>query len=84
MLEQANIKNHKLEKNDANYTALTPISFLLRTANIWPERTAWVHGSKKATYKELLSRCVKISDGLRLKGIKRAIQLLLFFLMFPQ
>jgi fatty-acyl-CoA synthase len=71
MLQQANIKNHRLEKNDANYTALTPISFLLRTANIWPERTAWVHGAQKATYKELLSRCIKISDGLRLKGIKK-------------
>ena len=71
MLEKENIKNQKLEKNDANYTALTPISFLLRTANIWPEKTAWVHGSQKATYKELLSRCIKISDGLRLKGIKK-------------
>ena len=39
MLEKENIKNQKLEKNDANYTALTPISFLLRTANIWPEKT---------------------------------------------
>ena len=36
MPEQVNIKNKRLEKNDANYTALTPISFLLRTANIWP------------------------------------------------
>ena len=43
----------------------------MRTANIWPEKTAWVHGSQKATIKELLSRCIKISDGLRLKGIKK-------------
>ena len=53
MPQETNINNQRLEKNDANYNALTPISFLLRTANIWPERTAWVHGSKKATYKEL-------------------------------
>ena len=71
MPQEANINNQRLEKNDANYNALTPISFLLRTANIWPERNAWVHGSKKATYKELLLRCIKISDGLKLKGIKK-------------
>ena len=71
MPQETNINKQRLEKNDANYNALTPISFLLRTANIWPERTAWVHGSKKATYKELLLRCIKISDGLKLKGIKK-------------
>ena len=71
MPQETNINNQRLEKNDANYNALTPISFLLRTANIWPERNAWVHGSKKATYKELLLRCIKISDGLKLKGIKK-------------
>jgi len=70
MSQQEYISNPKLEKNNANYTALTPISFLLRTANIWPEKIAWVHGSQKATYEELLLRCIKISDGLKLKGIK--------------
>ena len=60
-----------LEKNKANYWALTPISFLVRTANIWPEKTAWIHGSKKNTYKELHTRCLKISNGLKLKGIKK-------------
>ena len=70
MSQQEHISSSKLEKNNANYTALTPISFLLRTANIWPEKIAWVHGSQKATYEELLLRCIKISDGLKLKGIK--------------
>ena len=60
-----------LEKNKANYWALTPISFLVRTANIWPEKTAWIHGSKKNTYEELHTRCLKISNGLKLKGIKK-------------
>ena len=43
--------NEELNKNKSNYWALTPISFLLRTANIWPEKTAWIHGSKKNNYK---------------------------------
>ena len=63
--------NEELNKNKSNYWALTPISFLLRTANIWPEKTAWIHGSKKNNYKQLLSRCKKIASGLRKKGLKK-------------
>ena len=61
----------ELNKNKSNYWALTPISFLLRTANIWPEKTAWVHGSKKNNYKQLLSRCKRIASGLRKRGLKK-------------
>ena len=64
-------KSINLEKNPANFWALTPISFLLRSANIWPERIAWIHGNKKNNYKQLLSRCTKISSGLRKKGLKK-------------
>ena len=71
MISSKNIKSKNLEKNPANYWALTPISFLLRSANIWPERIAWIHGSKKNTYKQLLSRCLKIASGLRKKGLKK-------------
>ena len=60
-----------LKKNKANYWALTPISFLERTNKIWPERTAWIHGSKSNTYKELYTRCLKIAKGLKFKGIKK-------------
>ena len=60
-----------LQKNKANYWALTPISFLERTNKIWPERTAWIHGSRSNTYKELHTRCLKIAKGLKFKGIKK-------------
>ena len=60
-----------LQKNKANYWALTPISFLERTNKIWPEKTAWIHGSKSNTYKELHTRCLKIAKGLKSKGIKK-------------
>ena len=60
-----------LQKNKANYWALTPISFLERTNKIWPEKTAWIHGSKSNTYKELHTRCLKIAKGLKFKGIKK-------------
>ena len=59
------------KKNKANYWALTPISFLERTNKIWPEKIAWIHGSKNNTYKELRSRCLNIANGLKIKGIKK-------------
>ena len=59
------------KKNKANYWALSPISFLERTNKIWPEKIAWIHGSKSNTYKELRSRCLNIANGLKIKGIKK-------------
>ena len=36
-----------LPKNQANYSPLTPLSFLTRTAEVFPERTAVIHGEIK-------------------------------------
>ena len=41
-----------LDKTAANYQALTPLSFLRRAARVYPDRIAWVHGNKRATYRE--------------------------------
>ena len=40
-------------KNKANFTALTPLSFLYRTVSIFPNKLAWIYGNRKATYQEL-------------------------------
>ncbi len=45
-----------LDRNDANHAPLTPLSFLLRTAAIYPNRPAVVHGRLRRTYAELLER----------------------------
>ena len=71
MTTPSNIATSSLKKNKVNHWALTPISFLERTKNIWPEKTAWIHGSKNNTYKELHTRCLKIAKGLKIKGIKK-------------
>ena len=34
-----------LDKNQANYAPLTPLSFLERAADVWPDRTAVIHGA---------------------------------------
>lgn len=58
-----------LEQNPANYVALTPLSFLERTAGVFPNRVAWIHGDHQATYREFRERCLKLASALTKLGI---------------
>jgi fatty-acyl-CoA synthase len=58
-----------LDRNDANYAPLTPVSFIARTAYIWPERTAVVHGSLRYTWKETYERSRRLASALAGAGI---------------
>jgi fatty-acyl-CoA synthase len=58
-----------LERNDANFAPLTPLAFLARTAAIYPERTAVVHGGLKRSYRELEARCRRLASALAKRGI---------------
>ena len=62
---------HNTLKNKANYQPLSPISFLLRTAEIFPEYIAWVYENKKCTYAKLLERSKKLANSLKLLGLKK-------------
>ena len=59
-----------LSKNKANYSSLTPLSFLYRTKNIFPKHIAWIYGKRKATYYELYNRCKALALALRNSKIK--------------
>jgi len=58
-----------LDKNAANYVPLTPLTFIRRTADVYPERTAVIHGSLKRTWKQTYERCVRLGSALKLRGI---------------
>jgi fatty-acyl-CoA synthase len=60
-----------LAKNAANYTALTPLVLLRRAAWTYPDKLAVIHGSTRFTYRELYSRCRRLADALRRRGIGR-------------
>jgi fatty-acyl-CoA synthase len=53
-----------LKPNAANFAALTPISFLARTAAIHPERLAVVHGDLRLTYGQLRERVARLASAL--------------------
>jgi len=60
-----------LGKNTANFTALTPLSFIERTARVFPDHTAVIHGDTKRSWIETYQRCIKLASALNRRGIKK-------------
>ena len=60
-----------LEKNAANYVPLTPIGFLLRSAAVYPNRLAVVHGERRYSWRDALERCRRLASALAARGIGR-------------
>ena len=61
-----------LGKNTANFTPLTPLSFIERTARVFPEYTAVVHGETQRSWAETYQRCIKLASALNRRGIKKS------------
>jgi len=60
-----------LGKNAANFTSLTPLSFIERTARVFPDRTAVVHGETQRSWTETYQRCIKLASALNRRGINK-------------
>lgn len=60
-----------LDRNSANHQALTPLHFLERSASVFPEHTAVIHGSSQLTYKQFYQRSVRLASALTNMGIQR-------------
>lgn len=58
-----------LDRNAANFAALTPLSFLERAANVYPERVAIVHGSMQQTWGATYARCRRLASALAARGL---------------
>jgi fatty-acyl-CoA synthase len=46
-----------LPRTDANFSAFTPLAFLERSALVYPQRTAIVHGDLRQTWAQTYARC---------------------------
>jgi len=60
-----------LERNAANHAALTPVSFLAKAANVYPARTAVIHGAVRRSWAETHARCRRLASALQRRGVKR-------------
>ncbi|HUQ28555.1 MAG TPA: acyl-CoA synthetase [Usitatibacter sp.] len=60
-----------LERNAANYAPLTPVSFLRRSADVYPDKIAVIHGDNAYTYREFDARCRRLASVLAGRGVGR-------------
>jgi len=58
-----------LDRNPANYAPLTPLSFIARTAYIWPQQLGVVHGDRRYTWAETYARTRRLASALARAGI---------------
>jgi len=63
------IFDQDLPRNEANFAPLTPLSFIERAAEVYPDKTAVVHGDLRRTWAEVYARCRQLASALVQRGI---------------
>jgi fatty-acyl-CoA synthase len=63
------IFDHDLDRTPANYVPLSPISFLVRAARVYPNRVAVVHGARRITYAEFFARARRLAGAMAGLGV---------------
>ena len=58
-----------LDKNNANFVPLTPLSFLERAKDIYPNYEALIYEDRKYTWLEIYKRCTRFASALEKIGI---------------
>ncbi len=58
-----------LKKSTANYEPLSPLSFLLRSSQLYPEKTAIVYEDKRMSWREFYIECKKVASALDKEGV---------------
>ena len=59
-----------LTQNPANYTPLTPLTFIERSAQVYPGRCSVIHGERRYTWQETYARCRRLASALAGRGIR--------------
>ena len=60
-----------LEKNAANCVALSPVSFVERSAEVFGDLTAVIHGQRRYTWAQTRERSARLAATLRASGVVR-------------
>lgn len=55
----------------ANYVPLSPLSFLSRTANVYPDRTAVRYGTRTYSWAQVKDRSQRLAGALKAAGVKK-------------
>ena len=82
--ENSNPYETGLDKNAANYVPLSPTGFLLRSAAVYPNRTAVIHGPRRFTWRETFARCRRLASALAARGVGRGDTVAVMLLNTPE
>src|SRR5687767_4090293 len=69
MQAMGNPYERDLSRNAANFAALTPLSFIDRTASIWPDHPSIVHGRRRYRWSETYARSRRLDSALHQAGV---------------
>jgi len=58
-----------MDKNAANYVPITPLTFIERSAYIYPDRVAVIHGQRRYTWSETYNRSRRLASALKQLGV---------------
>ena len=58
-----------MQTASVNKSILTPVEFLTRSAFVYPDKTAVIHGDKRYTYREFSQRVYRLANALKAKGV---------------
>jgi fatty-acyl-CoA synthase len=58
-----------LDRNAANFVPLSPLTFLERSATVYPQRLAVMHGRRQFSWAETFSRCRRLASALASRGV---------------
>ena len=56
-------------ESDINYDVLSPVKFLSRSAMVFPDKVAVIHGDKCFTYQEFEKRVNRLASALKASGV---------------
>lgn len=65
------IYDEGLDAGPANFVPLSPLSFLERTASVYPQQTALIHGERRLDWAAVAQRCRRLASALSQRGIGR-------------
>jgi fatty-acyl-CoA synthase len=66
-----NIYDQHLDRNPANFVALSPVSFVERTAEVFGDMPAVIHGARRLTWAQVRERSARLATALRALGVGR-------------
>ncbi|WP_299666801.1 acyl-CoA synthetase [uncultured Ruegeria sp.] len=68
-MTDTSIYQQHLDKTPANFTPLSPLSYLERTAAVYPDYASVVYGDRRNTWAETYARCRRLASALAGRGV---------------